>query len=91
MQNSDNFKQLLFCKKNAAVKVNHFYLQTTQRKGKKGGGCTGEKPVHAETYIFTHIMRLGRWGVHFFFWGGGGGGGLFILSLTGKYPLSLAI
>ena len=68
MQNNDNFKQFYSVKKNAAVKVNLFYLQTTQRKGKKGGGCTGEKPVHAETYIFRHIMRLG---------GGGGGGGAF--------------
>ena len=79
MQNNDNFKQFYSVKKNAAVKVNLFYLQTTQRKGKKGGGCTGEKPVHAETYIFRHIMRLG-----------GEGGGLFILTLTGKYPLSLS-
>ena len=67
MQNNDNFKQFYSVKKkNAVVKVNFFNLQTTQRKGKKGGGCTGEKPVHAETYIFRHIMRLGRWGGAFY-------------------------
>ena len=40
------------------LKLNLFlyiYLQTTQRKGKKGDGCTGEKTIHAEIYIFSHI------------------------------------
>ena len=39
------------------VKLNLFFnLQTTQRKGKKGDGCTatGEKTIDAETYIFRH-------------------------------------
>ena len=38
------------------VKLNLFYLQMTQRKRKKGDGCTGEKTIHTEIYIMfeTH-------------------------------------
>ena len=57
-----------------------------QRKGKKGDGCTGEKTIHVEIYIFSHDFF-----VVVFAWGGGGGGHFFSDLDFFSFSLSLSL
>ena len=58
-----------------------------QRKGKKGDGCTGEKTIHVEIYIFSHNFFV----VVFAFVGGGGGGSFFLWPGIIFFSLSLSL
>jgi len=44
------------------------HSQTTQRKRKKGDGCTGQKFSHAQIYIFRHFELQGFFFNDFCFW-----------------------
>ena len=68
------------------VKLNLFYLQTTQRKGKKGDGCTGEKTINSEIYIMfqTHKDTFFFFFLFCSFFRWVGEGGSFVSSLTWK-------
>ena len=54
------------------LKLNLFlyiYLQTTQRKGKKGDWCTGGKTIHAEIYIMFQTHAFFVVDIVVVFWG----------------------